>query len=209
MALSELSLRHNRRLGRVSCGCYHKHVPEPTFAQPERRSFLVPVLLALAALGVAIALAMHFFPATTVDIDHIHTDILPTDTVMKSSVIGAGEHDLVLFVASTIRVDNQLRVPIYIEDFHLTLTNTDDAELTESASRDRDLPELETTFPGLKPMLAHPLPRNTVLNPNTAAQGTVLFALKIPKETWDQRKSAVIKVDLYHQPSIYATIPKS
>ncbi len=184
-------------------------MPEPSFAQSERRSFLAPVLLALAALGVAIALAIHFFPATTVNIDHIHTDILPTDTVMKSSVIGAGEHDLVLFVASTIRVDNQLRMPIYLEDFHLTFTNADGAELTESAARDRDLPELETNFPALKPMLAQPLARNTVLNPNTAAQGTVVFALKIPKATWDQRQSAVIKVDLYHQPAIYATIPKS
>ena len=184
-------------------------MPELTFSQPERRSFLVPVLLALAALGLAIALAIHFFPATTVNIDHVHTDILPTETVIKGgSIVGGNEVDRVLYVVSTIRVDNQLRVPISLDDFHITLTTAEDTEIMEPALREREFPDIETNYPALKPLITKPLARDIVIEPRNVAQGNVVFALNIPKERWDKRKSAVIKVDVYHQPAVYATIPQ-
>ncbi len=185
-------------------------MPELSFSQPERRSFLVPVLLALAALALAILIAIHFFPATTVNIDHIHTDILPTETKLKgSTVIGLSDTERVLYVASTIKVDNQLRVPIYLDDFHLTLTMPDDSEMTVEAAEKHDIPDLELNYPALKPMLTDQLQRETAIEPGKSASGTVLFPLnKIDKTIWDRRKSAVVKVDLYHQPAVYTTIPK-
>lgn len=179
------------------------------FSQPERRSFLLPAGLALAAIAVAFALAMHFFPATTVNINHIHTDALPTETTLKgSTIIGLTETNRVLFVASTVQVDNQLRVPIYLDDFHITLTDQAGAEMTVAATQLNNLPDLETNYPAIKPMMATPLVRNTAIDQSKSAQGTLLFPLSVPKDVWDTRKSAVIKVDLYHQPAIYLTIPK-
>jgi len=185
-------------------------VPELSFSQPERRSFLVPILLALAALALAIVVAIHFFPATTVNIDHIHTDILPTETKLKgSTIVGLSETYKVLYVASTIKVDNQLRVPLYLDNFHLTLTMPDDSELTVQAAGKHDIPDIELNYPALKPFLTNQLQRETALEPGKSASGTVLFPLnKVDKALWDQRKSAVIKVDLYHQPAVYTTIPK-
>ena len=184
-------------------------MPELTFSQPERRSFLVPILLALAAIALAIAVAMHFFPATTVNISHVHTDVLPTVTVFRgSTVVGLSETQHILFVAATINVDNQLRVPIYLDDFHITLTDPSGAEMTVSADTPKDLPDAETNYPGIKPLMTTPLVRNTEIEPAKSAQGTLLFALAVPKDVWDTRKSAVIKVDLYHQPAIYVTVPK-
>lgn len=180
-----------------------------TFSQPERRSFLVPILLAIAAIAVAIALAIHFFPATTVNINHVHTDVLPTETKFSgSTIVGLAETDHVLFVASTIKVDNQLRVPIYLDDFHITLTDQSGAEMTVAGDTPRELPGFEKNYPGITPLMATPLVRNTVIDAGRSAQGTVLFNLTVPKSVWDDRKSAVVKVDLYHQPAIYVTIPK-
>ena len=182
---------------------------ELTFSQPERRSFLVPILSAIAAIALAIAVAIHFFPATTVNISHRHTDVLPTETVFKgSTVVGLSETQHVLFVAATIQVDNQLRVPVYLDDFHITLTDPSGAAMTVSADTPKDLPDLEVNYPGIKPLVGTPLVRNTEIDPAKSAEGTLLFALAIPKDVWDTRKSAVIKVDLYHQPAIYVTIPK-
>ena len=184
-------------------------MPELTFSQPERRSFLVPILLALAAIALAVAVALHFFPATTVNISHIHTDVLPTDTVFKgSTIVGMTEVNHVLFVATTIKVDNQLRVPIYLDDFHVTLTDPSNAEMTVSADAPKDLPDAEINYPGIKPLMTTPLVRNTEIEPGKSAQGTLLFPLTVTKDVWDTRKSAVVKVDLYHQPAIYVTIPK-
>ena len=185
-------------------------MPDPTFAPSERRSFLVPILLALAALAAAILIAIHFFPATTVNIEHLHTGVLPTETKLKGSyVVGLSEIDKVLYVASTIQVDNQTRAPLYLDGFHLTFTMPDDGEVTVQAAGKHDIPELELNFPALKPLLTTPLQSETLIEPSKSASGTVLFPLnRIDKAMWDQRKSAVIKVDLYHQPPVYVTIPK-
>ena len=189
--------------------CYHNLVPDLTFSQPERSSFLKPILLALAWIAVAIGLAIHYFPATTVNVAHLHTDVLPTETVFKgSTVVGLNEKAYVLFVASTIRIDNQLRYPIYLDDFHITLTDASGTVITVSADTPKDLPDAEANYPGIKPLITTPLLRNTVIDQAKSAQGTVLFPLSIPKSIWDSRKSAVIKVDLYHQPAVYITIPK-
>ena len=186
-------------------------VPEPTFAQPERRSFLVPILVALAALALASGIAIHFYPATTVNIDHIHTDVVDTHTVFatKTIVIGPQKSQDVLYIVEDLRVDNQLRLNIFLDDFELTLTDADGAQLVVKAVQKTDLPTLRSSFPQLQPMLTTPLLRETSIEPGKAAQGAVVFSLPLPKATWDTRRSAVIKVDLYHQPSLYLTIPKA
>jgi hypothetical protein len=184
-------------------------VSAPLFAQPERRSFLVPVLLALAAIAVAVGLARHFFPATTVNIVHIHTAVLPTETVFSgSTIVGQHQVERVLFVASKIRIDNQLRQPIYLDGFHITFTNAQGAEETESAFRENELAPAIANYAGLQPLVTQPLLINTVINPNSTAEGTLLFSLRIPKDMWDARQSAIIKVDLYHRPALYLTIPR-
>ena len=179
------------------------------FAQAERRSFLLPILLALVALGVAVAVAIHYFPATTIDINHVRTEVASTRTVFSGSPIaGVSEIDETLFVASTVRIDNQLRVPIYLDNFHLTVTNQQDQEMTVKAAEKKELPDLQTNFAALKPLLATPLLRDLAIEPGKAAEGTLLFPVRLSKNAWDARKSAVIKVDVYHQPAVYVTIPK-
>ena len=185
-------------------------MPEPTFAQPERRSYVVPILVAVVALAAAIAVATHFFPATTVNIAHVHSDLLPTHTVYKTDSIVVG-HDPavdVLYLAETLTIDNQMRRPIDLDGFTLTLTDPKDAELSLRAVSKQDLAGLEQTFPALRPMLAHPLFPETSIDPGKQVTGTVLFALPVPQQMFDTRKSAVVKVDLYHLNPIYQTIPK-
>ena len=131
----------------------------PAFTQPERRSFLVPIVLALAAIAVAIAVAIHFFPATTVNLSHIQTDVLPTETVFKgSTIIGVRDINRTLFVATKVRVDNQLRIPIYLDEPSLTFTQPDGSELEFHAVQKNDLTDLETNYPGLKPLMTHTAP---------------------------------------------------
>lgn len=179
------------------------------FSQPERRSFFVPILLAVVAIVIAVGVAIHFFPATSVDLVHVRTEVLPIETLFKSNtVIGLSEANHMVFIASTVKVDNHLRVPIYLDDFHITLTDPSGAEMTVSADTPKDLPDLEANYPGIKPLMTTPLVRNTGIDSEKSAEGTLLFALSIPKSVWDARKSAVIKVDLYHQPPMYVTLPQ-
>ena len=186
-------------------------MPDPTFAQPERRSFLVPILVAITALALAVAIAVHFYPATTVNIDHIRTDVVDTHTVFESHsmVLSSNQTQDVLYIVETLKVDNQLRLNIFLDDFNLTLTDPENHVLTIKAAQKGDLPTLRSSFPRLAPLLSAPLLRETLIEPGKAAQGAIIFSIPIPKTMWETRKSAVIQVDLYHQPSLYLTIPKA
>ena len=184
----------------------------PTFVQPERRSFLIPILLALAAIALAIGIAVHFFPATSVNTTHLHTDVLPTETVFGGSTI-VGQHQVehTLFIASKIRIENHLRQPIYLDGFHLTVTSGQPGqatELTQIAFAEKELGPAQANYAGLQPLLTRPLLLNTVINPSNSAEGTLLFALRLSPTQWDARQSAIIKVDLYHKPPLYITIPR-
>lgn len=184
--------------------------PAPAFAPPERRSFVLPILLALAAIAAAALIAIHFFPATTIDIAHLHTDLLPTTTAYKaqSMVVGVNQNESVLFVATTVRIDNQLRVPIFLDDFNLTFTNSDGAQLQQRGLTKAELGNAQLSFPALKPITTTPLLRETAIEPGKSAQGTVVFALPMPKSMWDVRQSATLKVDVYHQNPVYQDLPK-
>ena len=182
----------------------------PTFAQPERRSFALPILLAVVLLALAAGLAIHFYPATTVNITHLHTDLLPTHTVYKSEsiVVGPAHTADVLFVASTLRIDNQTRIPFTLDNFSCTLTDPTGAVMTVKASTKPELANQQLSFPALKPLLTTPLLRDSAMDPGKSAQGTILFSFPFTKEQWQARKSATIQVDLYHGQSLYVDIPK-
>ena len=186
-----------------------KPVTEP-FAQPERRSFLLPVLLALGTLTIAAAVVFHLFPATQVQATHLQTVLHPEDTTFKSNsiVLGQDHTEHILYIASTIRIDNRLRLPITLDDFTLTFTNPDAAQLTAKAFTKPELANIQLTYPALKPLLTAPLLTDTPVTPGQSTQGTLLFALPVPQSMWDQRKSAIIEVALYHQPPVSLTIPK-
>ena len=186
-------------------------MPDPTFAQPERRSFLVPALLALVVFAGGFFAWKHaFFPKTSVDIAQLHTEILPIVTQFhtKTIVVGPNETNSTLIVASTIHIENHRTVPISLDDFSMTLTDSTGAQLTEKAVQKSELPNLQTMFPKVTPMIGTQLLRETEIAPGKSAEGTLLFSFQVPVSVWDTRASAVIQADIYHEPSVTVTVPK-
>jgi hypothetical protein len=171
----------------------------------------VPAVLALVVFAAAFFAWKHFFfPPTSVDVAHVSTRVLPivtqyhTDTI----VIGPNETNSTLLVASTIRVENHRTVPISLDDFTLTLTDTTGAELMQKAVEKQELPNLATMFPKVTPMLGTQLLRDTSIAPGKSAEGTLIFSFPAPQTIWDARKSAVIAVAVYHEPAVSVEIPK-
>jgi len=176
-------------------------VSEPKFAQPARRNLLAPVLLAFLILGIVLALLLRFTPHRTADLTITRTTIYPTHTVFKSeSIVVANERaEDVLYVFTTLRIDDRLRLPLFLKDFTATLTTGEGEEITTSAVEKLDLDNVYTSFPGLKPLASEPLLRDTMISPGESAQGMVLLHFPVTKDVWDHRRTAVLNVDLYHQ----------
>jgi hypothetical protein len=183
---------------------------ELTFSQSERRSFLVPILIALAVLAIAGAGIYLYMPHRVADLAVTHTAILPTHTVFKSETMLVGAQQQAeddLYVLATVRIDDRLRLPLFIKDITATLT-TPQGEATASAVQKNDLPNLYVTFPALKPLASAPLLRETAIQPGGHAEGMVLLHFPTTQAVWDQRKSATVTIDFYHQGPLSVTIPK-
>ena len=182
----------------------------PTFAQPERRSFFVPVVIAIAILAAAIWV-LHRTTTTSLSASLNHTEVLPNTTVYKSDTIVVGPPETVytLFVVSTLRIDNKRAQPVSVDDLVLTLTDPTGAQLTAQALRPAELANAEASFPKLRSLVDAPLlQRETPIAPDQSAQGIAVFSLAVPRSVWDTRKSATIVLMPYRLDPLNLTIPK-
>ena len=184
---------------------------ELTFAQPERRSFLLPALIALAVLAILIVGIYLYVPHRTADITVTHLAVLPTHTVFKSDskVVGQQapfEDDF--YVLATVRVDNHLKQQLTLDDISGAITAPDGADTTTSALQKNDLPNLYAVFPALVPLASAPLVRESIIQPAGYTEGMVLLHYPIPQSVWDQRKSASITLKFYNQDPITVPLPK-
>jgi hypothetical protein len=187
---------------------------ELTFSQSERRNFTGPILIALAVLAIAGVAIYLYIPKSVATLTITHTAILPTHTVYKSDSKVVGHQDQAqddLYVLATVHIDNHLRVPLFINDITATLTPPDDVggePLNSSAIEKKDLDNLYITFPALKPLASDPLVRESSIAPRSSAEGMVLLHFPSTEADWNNRKSAVVTIDFYHQGPFTVTIPK-
>ena len=186
------------------------------FSQPERRSFLVPVLLALAVLGLAGFFLVRLTPRTTADASVTRVDVFPAHTVFKSesNVVGADPSQDDLYALVTVRVTDRLRLPLFLKDITATLIPSDGSlPPATSAVEHAQLGNLYTSFPALAKLAAAQsaplLLRESRIDPNQTVEGYVIIHFPVTAETWNTRNNAVLTLDLYHQQSISLTIPKS
>jgi hypothetical protein len=192
---------------------YDDTVSPLTFAQYSRRNYTVPILIAVAVIGLAAGLVYRTLAARTVTATVTQTTAHPVQVLYKQPISGAfkvvgqnkaGETDL--YLISTVRIENHLTDPLFLKDFTLSFT-APDGERHTGAIEKNDLDTVYTAFPEIKPLMATPLLRESEIAPGATAQGTVLAQFPIPQSLWDQRQSATLTIDLYHQPSINIPIP--
>jgi hypothetical protein len=176
-------------------------VSDLKFAQPVRRNLLVPVLLAFLILGIILALVLRFTPHKTAELAITRTVVFPTHTVFKSeTIVVSNQHaEDELYILATLRIDDRLRLPLFLKDFTATLTTADGEQVTTSAVEKRDLDTVYSSFPDLKAVATEPLLRDSIVNPGGSAEGMILLHFPVTKDVWDRRRSAVLNVDLYHQ----------
>jgi hypothetical protein len=184
-------------------------VPAPSFVQTERRSLLVPILCAVVLIALAALVQRHFYAPGNLQAELVKTEVLANKSVFKSDtiVVAPQETSYTLLVACTVRFENRERLPISLDEFALTLTDSSGAQHTEKAVYPPDLANLETMFPRLKPLAAQPLLRDTSIAPGQSAEGTLVFSLPYPVSVWNTRTSAVLEIIPYRQKPINLTIP--
>lgn len=172
----------------------------PSFPQPARTNLLVPVLVAFLVLGILIALVVRLTPEKTATLSVSHTIVFPTHIEMSTGAIVVGQKQVEddVYVLTTLHIEDRTRYPIFIKDYTATLTTEQGEPITTSAVEKDDIPSLLVSFPGLKPSVAAPLLRDTVIEPSQSAEGMVILHFPVTQSAWDHRRTAVLNVDLYN-----------
>ncbi|HEY0162833.1 MAG TPA: hypothetical protein VGB69_09165 [Edaphobacter sp.] len=183
---------------------------ELNFAQPARRNLLVPVLVAFLILGIALVLVLRNTPRSTADLAILKTSLYPTHTVYKAESLLVGRDNIEdnLYVLTTVRVEDKLKLPLFIKDMTATLVTAEGETIEASAVQKQDLPNLYTSFPALRPLSSSPLLRETLINPGETSVGMVLLRFPVTEEAWKERRSATLNIALYHQGPVSIEIPK-
>jgi hypothetical protein len=184
-------------------------VADPTFSQADRRNFALPILIAVLVLAGAAYLLLRFTPHTTADLQITQLKTWQAHTVFKSDTILVGQDKAQddLYVLTTLRIEDRLRLPLFLKDFTATLITADGETLATSAAEHHELDPLYTTFPALKALATPPLLREAQITPGQSDEGMILLHFPITQDTWNKRKSATITIDLYHQSSQTIAIP--
>ena len=179
------------------------------FQQTPNRNLIAPVLIAFMILGVLITLSVRHTPAQMVNLSITHTAVYPAHTVFKSDsiVVGSDRAEDNLYVLVTLRVDDPMHLPLFIKDFTATLNTADDQQFRTSAAESKDLTNIYTSFPALKPLASPPLRREILIPPGNSAEGMVLLHFPVTQDVWDHRKSAILNVDFYHEGTFPIAIP--
>lgn len=183
-----------------------------TFAQSERRNFLVPGLIALVILAIGLGIFHLLNPHRVPEVTITHTNTLPTHTVFKTDTKLVGAQDQAqddFYVLATVRISNRLKFPLTLNEITGTVTGPDDTVVDTTAIGKNDIPNLYVTFPALKPLGGPPLLPETTIESGAQAEGMVLLHFPITQADWDQRKSATVTFTFYHQDPVTVTIPKS
>ncbi len=185
----------------------------------ERRSMLVPILLAvllLAAAGAWFA-KVYLHPAVTGSV--AATSVYPVHEEYKgpkyqgpAAMVAADQTEDALYVVANITLQNHSEVPLFLSSFHGEFTLQDGSVMQASPIETTDLPRLLKMFPQLKTLTdatgTQPLQRDQTVAKDGTGRGYLVMYYNIPPGIWEKRKAAEVTIDFYHQDKLTLPLPK-
>jgi hypothetical protein len=187
-------------------------MPEPdlTLAPPPDNHRLIPMLVIAGIVMTAVCVAVYMLnPRKTAEITVQKTEVFAPHTEFKqtpssSQIVGAAaasEDDV--YVVATLRIQDKLRLPIFLTNTSATMTNEDGSTLDATVVPPLDLPRLEQTFPQIVPLVSAPAPpplefEDAIAAGTTRAGTVVLLFPQTTEKQWRAKKSATLTVHLAH-----------
>jgi len=168
----------------------------------------VVVATIIAAVLVSIAIAIYIIagekpPAAGGEILEVWTHPIHTETSgfdANGAVMPKESYDQVL-VFTTVRLKNQSKQTIYMHQITTDIM-LDDGLHSSYAAMPSDYDRIFKAYPVLAQWRATPLSPETSIEPGQTKEGTFVCAFRLPKATWDARKSIDFTFGFQYLPSL-------
>ncbi len=192
----------------------------PRLAQidPPRSLGRLAVRVVLAALVVCAAIAAYVLlgqkpPAAAGDVARI--SVFPVHTTIHGKVDGApgmaGEDEVYdqLLVLAHVRVHNQSKEPITVDDAWATLTLPNGEMRRSLAASDTDFERVFAAYPQLAPIRMDPFRRDVTIQPGDSIDGLLVFNYPLDPAQWSNRKSMTVTVSFANARELTMRAPPS
>ncbi len=184
----------------------------------ERRSMLVPILLAvllLAAAGAWFA-KVYLHPAVTGSVSAssvypVHVEYKGPKYQGPAAMVSANQTEDALYVVANVSLQNHSEIPLFLSSFHGSFTLEDGSVMQASLIETADLPRLMKMFPQLKALAdatgTQPLQRDQTVAKDGQDRGYLVMYYNIPPGIWEKRKAADVNLEFYHQDPLTLPLP--
>ena len=158
---------------------------------------LVPILIAVAAVAIVVAVVAFSNRATPV----VNGDIV--------KVVSADQQGNTM-VAVQVRMENKIPKQLWIKDIRSELETADGKKYPDHASPAADVERYLRAFPELQAARAETLREELKIPVGGSFTGTTVFSYPVGKEAFDTRKALTVRIQMYDQPTLVLTeSPKS
>jgi hypothetical protein len=197
-------------------------MPEPDLqlAPPSDSNRLIPKLVIAGVVMVVIGIAVFLLnPRKTAEITVQKTEIFAphtefNETPSTSKLVGtAPETEDDVYLVATLKIEDKLRLPIFLTNTSATLTTPAGARIEATVISPADLRRLEETFsqilPLVSPPAAPPLQFQDSIAPGASRVGTVILLFpQVSEKDWKAKQSATLTIHLAHDAApINVTLP--
>jgi hypothetical protein len=184
--------------------------PELNLAPPSDSNRLIPKIVIAGLVMILVGIAVYWLnPRKTAEISVVKTEIFAPHTMFKptpssSQIIGtAPETEDDVYVVATVRIEDKLRLPLFLSSTSATMTTQAGSVLDATVISPVDLPRLGETFPQISQLVsspaATPLKFDDAISAGSSGVGTVVLLFpQIAEKDWRARKSATLTVQFAH-----------
>ena len=157
---------------------------------------LVPILIAVAAVAIVVAVVAFSNRATPV----VNGDIV--------KVVSADQQGNTM-VAVQVRMENKIPKQLWIKDIRSELETADGKKYPDHASPAADVERYLRAFPELQAARSETLREELKIPVGGSFTGTTVFSYPVSKDAFDGRKALTVRIQMYDQPTLVLTSPKS
>src|SRR5260370_11527549 len=149
---------------------------------------LVPILIALAAVAIVVAVVSFTTRAKPVAAGAI-------------TKIASVDQDGNTVVAVQVKLDNKIQKQLWIKDIRSELETADGQKYTDHVAPASEAASYLRSFPPLQEAKADPLREELKIPAGTAYTGYAVFAYPVSKAVFEARKSLTVRIEMYDQPT--------
>ncbi|MGH8459832.1 MAG: hypothetical protein ACRESV_10800, partial [Nevskiales bacterium] len=150
-------------------------------------------------------------PSTTGAITHVVAAELPAPpepSAKKGNTPATPEPEKSVMAVVHLRLENKSAKPLFLRAIRVRLEvsggQMEEDEAASAVDHDRYL----QAYPELLPHKIAALPPETTIPPGTQQDGMAMFTFPVSRESFDQRKSLTVTVDLYDRAPLVLTEKK-